>query len=615
MIDLTKCIFYMYLFFNFCIAFAKRQPVNSMTSELRNYNISADAVSEIFPHSSLLHDHPQLCLDSTTAGYNCSLIICSHNQAFLASGYCATFSEDKSLLSIVNCPFFEPSVYNITDFGYMQLPRNLSQLNDYMCSPLNRKGLVCSECTDGFGPSITSFGYKCANCTDSPHGVLLYLFLEFVPITVFYLIVLVFQISVTSAPMPCFIMYAQWVTVGFYISIYNDNSLRQMMFTEKGDFRLDMKILHVLYGVFNLDFFNFVLPPICVSKHLKTIHLAVLGYISVFYPIVLICLTWVCVELHGYNFRPIVWLWRPLHRTFYRLRRGWNPKSDLVDVFITFFLFSYSKCMYQTLLLMSAQRIRSYNGKGGSFVLKQRALVDLSVPVGSRSHLMFLIPSIVVFLVYSILPPIVLILYPFKAFQSIWSRCNINFISVNIFIEKMNSCFRNGLDGGRDMRSFSGLYFFLRMATYLVGVLSYRFLKVTDNIWLINEIWYPTGTVFLITALTIALVKPYQKSYMNYLDVLLLSNLALCSFVMTTDIPTLLIIRILFITPISIFILTTLIMLLRKFFKKFKLVLPKSCCDCCTSSKHFSVMQSSTQDTQLLAEEKLPFLYMTNAKI
>ena len=26
-----------------------------------------------------------------------------------------------------------------------------------MCGPLNRKGLVCSECANGFGPSVTSF--------------------------------------------------------------------------------------------------------------------------------------------------------------------------------------------------------------------------------------------------------------------------------------------------------------------------------------------------------------------------------------------------------------------------------------------------------------------------
>ena len=66
------------------------------------------------------------------------------------------------------------------------------------------------------------------------------------------------------------------------------------------------------------------------------------------------------------------------------------------------------------------------------------------------------------------------------------------------------------------MRSLSGLYFFLRMVIYIVGLTSYRLLRgYTDNIWLFNEVWFPTGAVFLLTALTIAIVRPYQKAY-NY---------------------------------------------------------------------------------------------------
>ena len=112
------------------------------------------------------------------------------------------------------------NAYNISSSGYISLPVNLSQLNDYMCGPINRKGLVCSECADGYGPSFTSYGYKCANCTNSWYNVPLFVFVYLVPITVLYIIVLVFRISVmSSGPMPCFIMYAQFVVVGIDIPI------------------------------------------------------------------------------------------------------------------------------------------------------------------------------------------------------------------------------------------------------------------------------------------------------------------------------------------------------------------------------------------------------------
>ena len=134
---------------------------------------------------------------------------------------------------------------------------NLSQLNDYTCGRLNRKGLVCSECADGFGPSVASFGYKCANCTDAWDGVPLFLFLEFAPITAFYLICLIFQISVTTAPMPCFIMYAQLVIIAFDSTDSNTPLLQKIIPKKVLDRRLDLKVVLILYKVLNLEFDNF----------------------------------------------------------------------------------------------------------------------------------------------------------------------------------------------------------------------------------------------------------------------------------------------------------------------------------------------------------------------
>ena len=79
---------------------------------------------------------------------------------------------------------------------YIELPvKNISELNTHMCEPMNRKGRLCSECIKDFGPSVISFGLVCSNCTGAWYGIPLYLFLEFVPITVFYLIILLFRVN------------------------------------------------------------------------------------------------------------------------------------------------------------------------------------------------------------------------------------------------------------------------------------------------------------------------------------------------------------------------------------------------------------------------------------
>ena len=500
-------------------------------------------------------DSDQFCLNSY---YIFNQLHCDQSEPLLSNGYCVTYNEDTNIMSVFNCPYFQPNGYNITHNGWIVLPRNLSQLNDYMCGPLNRKGLVCSECADGFGPSVTSLGYRCANCTDVWYGVPLFLFLEFVPITAFYITCLVFQISVTTAPMPCFIMYAQLVVIAFDSTDSNTPLLQKIIPKEVWDRRLDLKVVLMLYRVLNLEFGNYFLPPYCLSGNLKFIHVAYLGYISAFYPPLLICLTWICVELHGRNFRPLVWLWRPFHRCFVRLRRGWDTKSDIIDVFTTSFFLSYGKIVYQTLLLISYDVITNINELGQHFTSRQ-CVVDQSISYGSTYHLLFAIPALFIFIIFSILPPLLLILYPIGAFRSCLSRCHLNSIALNIFIEKIHGCYRNGLDGGRDMRSFSGLYFFLRIVPYLI--VSLQLLQLPKNN--IVTYWYYFGTLFFVAALTIALAKPYQKAYMNYLDIFLLSNIALLCFIVLSGSTMLLPTRILLATPIIAFILIMVIRVFR----------------------------------------------------
>ena len=127
-----------------------------------------------------------LCVNSTFDQIPKSIIICSDGVPLMNLGYCATYDNETNLMSITKIPYHQLSGYNISSLR-VRLPQNLSQLNDYMCGPLHRKGALCSECVDGFGPSVTSFKYKCVNCNHSWYGVPLFLFLKVVPLTIFYL--------------------------------------------------------------------------------------------------------------------------------------------------------------------------------------------------------------------------------------------------------------------------------------------------------------------------------------------------------------------------------------------------------------------------------------------
>ena len=273
-----------------------------------------------------------------------------------------------------------------------------------MCGPLNRKGLLCRDCVDGFGPAVYATGYTCENCTGHSHyGIALYLLLELVPITGFYILVLVFQIRVTSAPLNGFILFSQIVARS-----YNRNVSIEAMFGHTGStYNTLAKILFTGYGIWNLEFFRLVVPPFCVSDDLKNIHALMLQYIPAVYP--LIAITYTCIKLHDWNFRPIVWLWR---KCFTRARRSWDAKASVIDVFATFFLLSYLKFLYVSLCLLHGTTIHNSYGVAESKVLYW----DATVKYFSKEHLPYAVAAILILIIFTLSPALLLLCYPTKLF-------------------------------------------------------------------------------------------------------------------------------------------------------------------------------------------------------
>ena len=120
--------------------------------------------------------------------------------------------------------------------------------------------------------------------------------------------------------------------------------------------------------------------------------------------------------------------------------------------------------------------------------------------------------------------------YPIKIFRSLLSRCICSRLQIflNIFIEKFHCCYRDGLDGAKDMRSFSGIYFLLRIIVYCTVTLNHTTINLDRQLI--------RGFIFSATALLIVVSRPYKKTYMNVVDSILLSHTAsLCYITASTS--------------------------------------------------------------------------------
>ena len=228
-------------------------------------------------------------------------------------------------MNLAKCPYFQLKGHQISDSepGCIKLPHNISELNDYMCGPMNRKGFLCEECINNFSVSMTSIGNKCSNCTDVWYGIPLYLTVELVLNTAFYLIILIFQIHITSPPMVSFIFFSQIVM--FVLAIDRSPPLEKVVPQYEKNFWFNLNLF--LYGPWNLDFLRYVLPPFCVFKGLSMKYMAILSYVSVLYPLFLIFLTWICIELYGQGFKPIVYVVVAFHKCLAKLKQDWGQQT------------------------------------------------------------------------------------------------------------------------------------------------------------------------------------------------------------------------------------------------------------------------------------------------
>ena len=116
-----------------------------------------------------------------------NIVKCTKEGALLRLGYCMTYEEGEGIF-VSPCNYRITNDHNISEDKYIRLPENISELNEYMCAPLNSKGLACSQYIGNFGCPLVSRDFRCSNCDKTWYGIPLYLFMEFVPITIFYFI-------------------------------------------------------------------------------------------------------------------------------------------------------------------------------------------------------------------------------------------------------------------------------------------------------------------------------------------------------------------------------------------------------------------------------------------
>ena len=272
------------------------------------------------------------------------IVVCDEDSltSSMQIGYCMTYDNETGEVSAGGClnSFFRNDFQRF----YYPLPTNVSDLNDQVCGPSNSKGLLCGECQDDFviPPGLASSSY-CRNCTGDSHEWIKFIVTAYLPITVFFIIIIIFSISVVSGPINSFLYLAQ-VTTFRFINTGGITSVLEAQDAPTFSLRASTTVVAALYNIFNLNTSN-LLRAVCLTNDLSSIEILALQYATAFYPLFIVIFLYASITLHDWNFRPIVSCWKPFLKCFLKFRRCIDPKTSVIDAFATFILLSYTKLL------------------------------------------------------------------------------------------------------------------------------------------------------------------------------------------------------------------------------------------------------------------------------
>ena len=145
-------------------------------------------------------------------------VICNEDtkSVYIDHYYCVFFSGHLNSTLIGTCPYGQA--------GF--LSKSLSKLRDNspLCSCLHRKGQLCGECDENYTLPAYSYYLGCVKCGSFKNGWIGFVAAAFLPLTVFYMIVVVFRISATSAALNGYVLVSQIISMPAMIRfLYTDN--------------------------------------------------------------------------------------------------------------------------------------------------------------------------------------------------------------------------------------------------------------------------------------------------------------------------------------------------------------------------------------------------------
>ena len=423
------------------------------------------------------------------------------NNAYILDCYCATYNDGYGIIEVGQCDFNCATYRSVKliDEVYNILPPNLSDWNNFMCGEFNRSGTLCGSCDaeKNLYPRAYSFNLTCIECENGASSWWKYIISAYLPLTIFYLIILILKVDVHSSHLKGFIIFSQVLTI--------PPMTRNLLLASRNKTEMHkvMQFLATLFGIWNLDFFRTYNNTICLP--IGSLSNLFLDLAVAVYPIVLMMITYILITLYDQNFKILIYIWKPFKIVFYKLNRQWSVKTTLLDAIATFLFLANMKLLsvcFDTLTPVQVFQFSTTQHVSVSW----RVYYDSSIVYFSFEHRVYAIIALVILLLTSISPIIILILYSSNFFQKSLTlfphRWQIFF---HTFMDSFQGCYKDGTESdGRDCRWYAPILPICRLLLMVV----YGFT--------LGSAFFSFGAILFTVIVLITIISdPFKSQYLS----------------------------------------------------------------------------------------------------
>ena len=213
--------------------------------------------------SEAMEDDRKVCqcaVNSSKSGLSCDSDANQFRTA-VKPNYWVGYTDDGTDFKSAQCPFGFCRAQQLILMGSDHY--NLTTLDEKVCGPQRRTGILCGMCKDGYGISFFhSKKFQCVPCNDTSPGrslklITIWFFTEFVPLNVLFIVFIVFNVNILSG------WGGTLYTYVFFCQIVTKSPVFQYVNTDQSwsdPYEFFLSVNEFLADIWNLEFFSYFIP-------------------------------------------------------------------------------------------------------------------------------------------------------------------------------------------------------------------------------------------------------------------------------------------------------------------------------------------------------------------